>query len=493
MARSVLTGLGMKVIIPILLAFALVSCTHGPNRAEATSGSADREMPTGTVTPAGPVLSYAPVVEEVAPAVVTIRATSRVHAPQQFPFFNSPFFQQFFGGGIPRQQPRTEVQEALGSGVVVRAEGYILTNDHVISGAQDIRVDLPNKHTYKATLVGADAPSDLAVLKIPAAGLGVLHLGNSDQVRVGDVVLAVGNPLGVGETVTSGIISGKNRSTDVGTGSFQDFLQTDAPINQGNSGGALVNTRGELIGINSQILSSNGGFIGIGFAIPSNMARTVMDELMKSGKVRRGMLGVTIQQITPDLASGLGLKQAKGVLVSGVTPGGPADKAGLKSGDVILQVNGHDVNDSNALRNEISAMQPGTEVTLTILRNGAEQNVKTQLGELNEQNAKAQEGQGGNGGGAAKLGIQLTPLTPSLAQQAGVPRGTQGVVITGVDPTGPAAQVGLQEGDVIEQVNRQPVRSAADVQNALAKSGNTPPLLLVNHQGQTVYVAVPLQ
>jgi serine protease Do len=480
----------MKLFFPILLAFALVSCSHGPNRTQA-SGNVPRELPSGTVSPSGPVLSYASVVENVAPAVVTIRATSRVHAPQQFPFFNSPFFQQFFGGGVP-QTPRTEVQEALGSGVVVRPEGYILTNDHVISGAQDIRVDLPNKHTYKATVVGADAPSDLAVLKIGAGGLAVLRLGNSDQVRVGDVCLAVGNPLGVGETVTSGIISAKGRSTEMGSGSFQDFLQTDAPINKGNSGGALVNTRGELIGINSQILSPNGGFIGIGFAIPSNMARTVMDELMKGGKVRRGMLGVTIQQITPDLASGLGLPKAEGVLVSGLAPGGPAAKAGLQSGDVILKVNGQDVNDSNALRNEIAAMQPGTEVSLTILRNGAEQNVRVQLGELNEQNAQAQEQQG-NGGGASKLGIEVTPLTPSIAQQLGLPRGTQGLVVSAVDPTGPAGQVGIQEGDVIEQVNRQPVRSAADLQKALARSGNGTPLLLVNHGGQTVYVAVPLQ
>jgi Do/DeqQ family serine protease len=339
-----------------------------------------------------------------------------------------------------------------------------------------------------------DAPSDLAVLKINASDMPVLHLGDSDKVRVGDVCLAVGNPLGIGQTVTSGIISAKGRSTDTGTGSFQDFLQTDAPINKGNSGGALVNTRGELIGINSQILSPNGGNIGIGFAIPSNMARGVMDQLIKSGKVQRGMLGVTIQQITPDLAAGLGLKDAKGILVSGVTPGGPADKAGLKSGDVILQVNGKDVSDSNQLRNEVAAMAPGTEVTLTTLRNGAQQQVHVKLSELTTQNAQQQNEQGGGGGGAApsKLGIQVTPLTPDVARQLGLPRNAQGVVVSSVDPNGPAAQAGLQEGDLIEQVNRQPVKSPSDVRDALAKSGNRPVLLLINRGGQTVYVAVPV-
>jgi len=306
-------------------------------------------------------------------------------------------------------------------------------------------------------------------------------------------VLAVGNPLGIGETVTNGIISARGRSTETGTGSFQDFLQTDAPINRGNSGGALVNTRGELIGINSQILSPNGGNIGIGFAIPSDMARGVMEQLMKHGKVQRGMLGITIQQMTPDLASGLGLKQAQGVLVSGVQPGGPADKSGLKSGDVILQVNGQDVNDSNTLRNEVAAMGPGTDVALTILRNGSRQEIHVRLAELTAENANQRGEPGSNGGGgAARLGVELSALTPDVARQLGLPRGTQGVVVSSVDPNGPAGQVGIQEGDVIQQVNRQQVRTPADVRDALNRSGDRPPLLLINRGGQTLYVAVPL-
>src|SRR5579871_4341917 len=366
-----------RVTLAIALAACLVSC-----RTQSTSaGSEPREVPTGSVRSMEPILSYADVVDHVAPAVVTIRSSRRVRAPQQFPFFDDPFFRQFFGGASPRGRGGSQVEHALGSGVIVQADGHILTNHHVIDGAEDIRVDLNSNHTYSAKLVGSDAPSDLAVLKISASDLPVLELGDSDKVRVGDVCLAVGNPLGVGESVTAGIISAKGRSTDnVGGGSFQDFLQTDAPINQGNSGGALVNTRGELIGINSQIVSSNGGNIGIGFAIPSNMAKSVLDQLVQKGKVQRGMLGVGIQGVTSDLAAGLGLKAVRGVLINSVTPGGPGDKAGLKTGDVILKLNGKDVNDTNVLRNEIAATAPGTDVTLTILRNGNQQDVHVKLG-----------------------------------------------------------------------------------------------------------------
>lgn len=483
----------MKWILCLLLVMAAASCSR-----RNTLGEADRMAPASSspaaVTPSGPVLSYADVVDRVAPAVVTIRASQRVRAPQQFPFFDDPFFRQFFGGGMPRrQQPQTEVEHALGSGVVVRADGYILTNDHVVNGAQDIKVDASNQHTYSAKVVGTDAPSDLAVLKVSASGMTTLGLGDSDKVRVGDVVLAVGNPLGIGETVTNGIISAKGRATDTGTGSFQDFLQTDAPINKGNSGGALVNTRGELIGINSQILSPNGGSIGIGFAIPSNMARVVMDQLIQRGKVQRGMLGVTIQRLTPDLASGLGLKEAQGVLIGGVEPGGPADKAGLRSGDVVLGVNGKDVKDPNTMRNEIAAMGPGSDVTLLILRNGTRQEFHLKLGELNEQNADREQSGGGGGGAAAKLGVELSPLTSDLARQLNLPRGAEGVVVTSVDPSGAAAEAGIQEGDVIEQVNRQQVRTPGDVRDAVAKSKGQPVLLLINRGGQRAYVAVEMK
>jgi Do/DeqQ family serine protease len=471
--------------LPLFLA--LVSC-----HTESTHARTEpREVPTGSVRVSGPLLSYADVVDHVAPAVVTIHASRRVRAPQQYPFFEDPFFQQFFGGSrAPRSRQNYEVQHALGSGVIVRADGYILTNHHVVDGAEDIKVDVPSHSTYSAKVVGTDPPSDLAVLKLDAGNLPVLHLGDSDAVRVGDVCLAVGNPLGIGESVTAGIISAKGRSTDVvGGGSFQDFLQTDAPINQGNSGGALVNTRGDLIGINSQILSANGGNIGIGFAIPSKMAQKVMGQLIEKGKVRRGMLGVGIQQVTRDIASNLGLKEPHGVLVTSVTSGGPAEKAGVKPYDVITQVNGKNVDDANALRNEVASMDPGSDVTLTVMRNGSPQQMHARVGELTPE-AVAQSN--GGAGGAGKLGVSVVPLTPDLGSQLGIKRGVQGVVVQSVDPEGAAAQVGIEAGDVIQECNRQPVRSPADLQSALGKSDGRPALLLINRNGQTVTVAVPM-
>jgi S1-C subfamily serine protease len=279
----------------------------------------------------------------------------------------------------------------------------------------------------------------------------------------------------------------------VGGGSFQDFLQTDAPINQGNSGGALVNTRGELIGINSQILSSNGGNIGIGFAIPSNMAKNVMNQLLGKGKVQRGMLGVGIQPVTAELASSLGLREARGVLINSVASGGPAEKAGLKNGDVILQLNGKDVNDANTLRNEIAAAGPGTEVTLTLLRDGRQQQVRVRLGELTADAVRPGGEQGGDAAGGSKLGVTVTPITPDIAQQLGLRRGTQGVAVESVEPDSPAARAGIQSGDVVQEVNRQTVRSASDIGAALQKSGDRPPLLLINRGGQTAYVPVPLR
>jgi S1-C subfamily serine protease len=309
---------------------------------------------------------------------------------------------------------------------------------------------------------------------------------------VGDVVLAVGNPLGVGETVTEGIISAKGRATGTGDGSFQDFLQTDAPINRGNSGGALVNTRGELVGINSQILSPNGGNIGIGFAIPSNMAKTVMTQLIGKGKVQRGLMGVGIQQVTSDLAASMGLKDVRGILIDSVAAGGPAERAGLKVGDVILKLNGKDVSETNELRNEIAAMPPGTEVTLTIARDGRQQDVRVRLGELNAQTAGNAQG-GGGAPNSSQLGITVVPVTPDLARQLGLRPGTQGLVIEQLDPAGPAARAGLQAGDLIEQVNRQAVRNPDDMRRALQASNGRPPLLLINRGGQTTFVPIPLQ
>ena len=374
-------------ILSLAIAVSLFAGCNRGNRGDFHLASTGNPSSGGSTAPAPPpammpVASYADVVAKAAPAVVTIHSTMRVRQPQQFPFMNDPFFRQFFGDRGNQQEQQQPVREGLGSGVIVREDGYILTNHHVIDGADKIQVDLNDNRTFEAQVVGSDAPSDLAVLKVNASGLPVLALGDSDRTRVGDVVLAIGNPLGVGQTVTMGIISAKGRQTGLSNGSFEDFLQTDAPINRGNSGGALVSTNQELIGINSQILSPSGGSIGLGFAIPSNMARTVMEQLINNGKVRRGQLGVTVLKIPSEQASQLGVTQGPGVVVYQVQSGSGADRAGLKRGDVLTALNGTAITDPNTFRNAIASTPPGSEVTLTVKRDGSDRQVRVTLGEF---------------------------------------------------------------------------------------------------------------
>lgn len=374
-------------VLLILVVFFLGACNRGGSsgvRFASTSDPGINNEPINNGPPsatAGPVVSFADVVSRVSPAVITIHSEMRVRAPQQYPFMDDPMFRQFFGDRVPQQMPEQH-RSGLGSGVIISTDGYILTNHHVIDGAEKIKVDLNDNRTLDAKVVGFDPPSDLAVLKIDATNLPVLALGNSDRVRVGDVVLAIGNPLGIGQTVTMGIISAKGRQTGLSNGSFEDFLQTDAPINQGNSGGALVSTNSELIGINSQILSPSGGSIGIGFAIPSNMARTITDTLVRTGRVRRGQLGIVVARTSSDAAKELGIKERRGVVVAQVQPDGAAEAAGLRKGDVITAFNGVEVNDPNVFRNQVASTAPGSEVTLTILRDGREQPVSARLGEF---------------------------------------------------------------------------------------------------------------
>ncbi len=434
--------------------------------------------------------SYADLVSKVSPAVVTIRSTERARAAQQFPFMDDPRFREFFGDRMPQQSPR-QVQ-GVGSGVIVNSDGYILTNHHVVDGALEIKVELTDNRTFTARLVGSDQPSDLAVLKVDARNLPAISMGDSDRVRVGDFVLAVGNPLGIGQTVTSGIVSAKGRATGLSDGSFEDFLQTDAAINRGNSGGALVNTSGELIGINSQIMSPTGGNIGIGFAIPSNMARAVMDQLIKTGKVRRGMLGVTIQSLNADLASSLNLPAARGAIVTSVANGGPAERAGIRRGDVITAINKQPVIDNNSLRNLVASMSPGSNVEVTALRNGRDQNFTVALAELPDRERPESEEESNNRGGTGneKFGLTLQPLSPETASRYGLDADDQGLLVTRVEPNGSAANAGIREGDLIQEVNRQPVQTVAQFSAAVVQSAARPALVLVKRRNAVIYLTL---
>jgi len=427
--------------------------------------------------------SYADLVERVAPSVVTVRTVQVVRTGS----LPDDLFHRFFGDPSQGEQGPAQRRGGLGSGAIVSQDGYILTNHHVVDGAQNITVELSDRRRFDAQLVGSDPPSDLAVLKIDASGLPSLPMGDSDAVRVGDVVLAFGNPLGVGQTVTSGIISAKGRATDLDNTSYEDFLQTDAPINRGNSGGPLVSTRGELIGINTQILSQTGGNIGIGFAIPSDMAANVMKQLVKNGRVRRGRLGVSVQGMNSDLAASFGLDQVQGALVSEVDSSGPGAKAGIQRGDVILSVDGEPVRDSNDLRNRISQRAPDSRVKLDVVRDGKHRTVEATLGEM--ETSAASGDAGGPHSGEGHYGMNVSPVTPDLARRLQLDS-DQGVVVMGVDPAGPAAAAGLQQGDVILEVNRQPVSDVAGLKSALEASGDRPALLLVRHDGSTIFLSL---
>jgi serine protease Do len=461
----------------------------GMTSAASPAPSAAATTAAVAAAPGTPGATYAGVVEQIAPTVVTIRSDRRIkNVGQELP--DDPrlreFFEQFGFGqrGAPGQRPERR-QGGLGSGVILRPDGYILTNNHVVDGADQVNVELTDGRNFKAKVVGTDEPTDLAVIKIEGATFQTLALGDSDAVRVGDVVLAVGNPLGVGQTVTMGIVSAKGRATTGGE-SFEDFIQTDAPINQGNSGGALVSTRGELIGINSQILTPSGGNIGIGFAIPANMAKNVMQQLIDTGEVRRGLLGVTIQPVTSDIARSLGLEQVRGALVNAVNAGSAAEKAGVRRGDVITAVNGKAIRDGNELKNEVAQQLPGSGVKLTLLRNGKEHTVTVTLGE--RQSASAERSRGEDAADPSGFGLNVEPLTRERARELGV-SATGGVVVTNVQASGRAADAGLRAGDVIVEVDGEPVASVDALRSAL-KDGNRPALLLVHRGETTSYLTV---
>jgi len=436
------------------------------------------------------VTSYAPVIKNVAPSVVNIYS-SRTVRQRDNPLFNDPFFRRFFGPNdddnsdqgqgnqMPgqgnrfrrhQQQPHAERSQSLGSGVIISADGYILTANHVVEGADEIKVALAKGgQEYTAKVIGADPPTDVAVLKISGKDLPIITMADSDKLEVGDVVLALGNPFGVGQTVTMGIVSGTGRNA-LGINQYENFIQTDAAINPGNSGGALVDADGRLVGINTAIFSESGGYQGVGFAVPVNLARSVMERLIKYGKVTRGYLGVELQPLTPDLAEEFNLPDQNGALVTDVEPNTPASKAGLQDGDVIRQVDGKKIDDSAQLRLMISQTAPGTKVEVKILRSEGgkkpvEKTVNVTLGTLpgqaNARGENAPEEQK-NSDYDSLDGVEVGDIDSNARQQYGIPSTVHGAVVTSVDENSNSAEAGLREGDVIQEIDHQPVRTADD-------------------------------
>ena len=433
---------------------------------------------------------FAPIISKVVPAVVNISSTKVIDNPQtNVPFFNDPFFRQFFGDQFPQQfnSPGQQRAQALGSGVVVSQDGYILTNNHVVEGADEVKVSFENKKEFKARIIGTDPRTDIAVLKIDAENLPSLKLGNSANVHVGNFVLAVGDPFGLSQTVTAGIISATGRG-DLGIEDYEDFIQTDASINPGNSGGALVDVNGDLIGINTAILTGDGGGgnEGVGFAIPINMAHTVMDQILKNGRVIRGYLGAMIQPVTPDIAKAFGLKENYGALLGDVMPDSPAGKSGLQRGDIVLEMNGQPITETHDFRLKIAMTAPGTPVHLKVFREGVTKDYVVTLGELPNEPDTASTSKGSSG--SSLQGLSVETLTPQIANQLGLSTHTYGVVVDGVAPGSLAAEAGLQRGDVIEEVNHEKITNTAEFSRFVRQSNNQSILLLVNHGGSTRYV-----
>jgi serine protease Do len=435
---------------------------------------------------------FSAVIKPALPAVVNIR-TSKIVKPQanqMSPMFNDPMFRQFFGDQFGQGgKPHAEREQALGSGVIITPDGTILTNNHVIDGATDIKVQLSDKREFVAKLVGADPKSDVAVLKIEGKDLPTLPLGDSSQLNVGDLIFAIGDPFGVGETATMGIVSATGRSR-LGIEDYENFIQTDAAINPGNSGGAMIDIHGNLVGINTAILShgGSGGNEGVGFAIPMSMAKPVMDQILAHGKVIRGYLGVHIQDFSPELAKSFNFNQSGGVLIGDVSANTPAANAGLKKGDVIVKLNGQAESDSNDLRNTISQMSPGTQVKLDIWRDGKVEPFTVTLGELPKDKETAESSEDSSSGEIQ--GIDVQDLSPEISQQLNLPSGTHGVVVTSVDPASAAAAAGINRGDLIQEINHKPVNSASQYKQLMSSAGTQPILLLINRGGITSYVVV---
>ena len=481
------------------LAAALVVTAVGPgDPAQAIRFWGEEEpavAPTPEAAPQAPMVqlpNFADLAEQLSPKVVNISTTSEAEAPQfggkphggQDPFgeFWEPF-ERFFGP-MPKHRFR---QRSLGSGFLINRDGTILTNNHVVENAQEIVVKLESGKEYKAKLVGRDPKTDIAVIKIEPQNdehLAAVPLGDSDKLRVGEWIMAIGNPFGLDHTVTTGIVSAKGRY--IGQGSYDNFIQTDAAINPGNSGGPLINMKGEVVGINTAIFSRTGGNIGIGFAIPINLAKELLPQLQETGKVTRGWLGVYIQKVTPDIAESLGLDSPQGALVADLMQDAPAGAGGVEVGDVIVEFDGHAIKESNELPLVVARTPIGKKVDVKVVRRGKTKTVTVEIGEMKEEEAAA----AGRGEGE-QYGLAVQPLTPEIAESLGIEPRTKGVVVAGVEPGSPGDDAGLQRGDVIMEVNREPVDSVASYRKALQKAGKSKSVLFLIRRGDnTIFLAL---
>jgi serine protease Do len=442
--------------------------------------------------------NFVEVAKAVTPSVVNISTTriSRLPEGHNFGPFDDPFFRRFFGDELFRrfEAPKDRRERSLGSGVIADSSGHIITNNHVVAKADEIRVLLSDKRELKAKVVGTDPKTDIAVIKVDAKDLPILPWADSDKLQVGEYVLAIGNPFGLNQTVTMGIVSAVGRA-NVGIAEYEDFIQTDAAINPGNSGGALVNARGELIGINTAIFSQSGGYMGIGFAVPSNMVRSVMEQLVKGGKVVRGYLGVSIQELTQELAKQFGTADIKGVLVSDVLADSPAKRAKLERGDVIIEFDGHAVENPTQFRNLVAATPIGKKVRIKLLRDGKSRELDVTIAEQPKTIAQS-DSAGGDGEetspAGAFAGLDMRELTAELARRFNLPRGEKGgVIVARIADGSPAGEAGLQVGDVITEVNRKPTASLRDFQKVAAGLGSKEPaLVLVLRNGRSLYLTI---
>jgi serine protease Do len=463
-----------------------------PLNLRADNAPIDRDLKMGN--------SFAPIVQKVTPSVVQVWVATK--ADNNGRMMNQDLQEQlrrFFGRQFPQtpeqpEQPGGQGERALGSGVVISSDGYILTNNHVVQNARTIRVKLNDGRNFTGKVIGTDPGTDVALIKIDAHDLQPITFADRSAAQVGDVVLAVGDPFGIGQTVTEGIISAKDRTgvTEDGN-SDEDFIQTDAAINPGNSGGPLVDTNARLVGINTSILSRTGGNQGIGFAVPANLCRWVADSLIKNGKVERGFLGVRIQDLTPELAKAMNINRTNGAVVADVSPNGAADKAGLKTGDVVVQFDSKPIQDANQLKLLVAESSPGIAIPVQLDRNGQTVNLNVTLKERTEEVAKNEPNSNRNQSDNDALhGVAVQDLDNQARQEANIPGDVHGAVITDVDPNSPAAEAGLRAGDVIQEINRQPVHSAQDAVKATAgKGGNGETLVRIWNQNGSHYVVVP--